>query len=815
MGCLLNRGTVFEMKKILFLILVSCLSVGLLAGAFLKVADAATPIFSDGFESGDFSAWNTSLGSLSINNQTVHTGIYSAENVLVGGPGGPWPPASIDALYFQPLSSVTNPIYMREYVYINSTTAPSTNGDYYAVGGFSASTEGNYGDGEICVINVARTLYWAVYYRDNSSYWGFSCSISSDNSTLDAHPVSIGWHSVELKHLTGTSGEEQLYLDGVSIIDHTVNNNDRTVANVVIGGSQATAKTSEKWNYYIDDVVVSSSYIGPIQYQLTMSTNYGTVSPANGSYAADSAVTLTATPPATSSGERYIWSGWIGSGAGSYTGSANPASVTMNSNITETASWEHQYYLTVSSAYGSVSSGGWYDAGSSAYAAVAPLTVAGTTGTQYVFTGWSGDASGTTSPSNAIIMDGPKTAVANWQTQYYLTVSSAHGTVGGAGWYDSGTSAQATTLLVVAGAAGTQYVFTGWSGDASGTASPSNAITMDGPKTAVANWQTQYNLTFAQSGVGSDFLGTIITVNGTNYDRTGFTTWANSSDIYTFSYAPQLVVAANSKQCLLTGVSGNSSASSFSVTQATTITGAYKTQYYFTAASAYDSPSPLSGWFDSGSSLNGFVASPVSGGSGVQYVCTGWSGSGSVPASGSASAVTFTISAPSTITWNWKTQYLVSFAVSPSGEGTTSPSGTNTWQDAGSISISGTGSYGFKFSSWATDTGNITFGNLNAGSTSATINGPGTITANLATVPTPTPTPTPTPSASPSPSPSPTVSPTQAPTNSPSSSPTQSPSAAYNIGTYAVIGVVVALILVGVVAAVIVIRKRHKPSTFK
>jgi len=741
MGCLLNRGTVFEMKKILFLILVSCLSVGLLAGAFLKVADAATPIFSDGFESGDFSAWNTSLGSLSINNQTVHTGIYSAENVLVGGPGGPWPPASIDALYFQPLSSVTNPIYMREYVYINSTTAPSTNGDYYAVGGFSASTEGNYGDGEICVINVARTLYWAVYYRDNSSYWGFSCSISSDNSTLDAHPVSIGWHSVELKHLTGTSGEEQLYLDGVSIIDHTVNNNDRTVANVVIGGSQATAKTSEKWNYYIDDVVVSSSYIGPIQYQLTMSTNYGTVSPANGSYAADSAVTLTATPPATSSGERYIWSGWIGSGAGSYTGSANPASVTMNSNITETASWEHQYYLTVSSAYGSVSSGGWYDAGSSAYAAVAPLTVAGTTGTQYVFTGWSGDASGTTSPSNAIIMDGPKTAV--------------------------------------------------------------------------ANWQTQYNLTFAQSGVGSDFLGTIITVNGTNYDRTGFTTWANSSDIYTFSYAPQLVVAANSKQCLLTGVSGNSSASSFSVTQATTITGAYKTQYYFTAASAYDSPSPLSGWFDSGSSLNGFVASPVSGGSGVQYVCTGWSGSGSVPASGSASAVTFTISAPSTITWNWKTQYLVSFAVSPSGEGTTSPSGTNTWQDAGSISISGTGSYGFKFSSWATDTGNITFGNLNAGSTSATINGPGTITANLATVPTPTPTPTPTPSASPSPSPSPTVSPTQAPTNSPSSSPTQSPSAAYNIGTYAVIGVVVALILVGVVAAVIVIRKRHKPSTFK
>ena len=52
-------------------------------------------------------------------------------------------------------------------------------------------------------------------------------------------------------------------------------------------------------------------------------------------------------------------------------------------------------------------------------------------GTQYVFTGWSGDASGSSSPSNPIIMNGPKTATANWKTQYYLTVSSAYGTVGG------------------------------------------------------------------------------------------------------------------------------------------------------------------------------------------------------------------------------------------------------------------------------------------------------------------------------------------------------------------------------------------------
>jgi hypothetical protein len=81
--------------------------------------------------------------------------------------------------------------------------------------------------------------------------------------------------------------------------------------------------------------------------------------------------------------------------------------------------------------------------------------------------------------------------------------------------------------------------------------------------------------------------------------------------------------------------------------------------------------------------------------------------------------------------------------------------------------------------------------------------------------PTPVTTPIHTPTPTPSPSPSPTVSPTHVPTASPSSSPSQSQSGAYSIGTYAVVGVVVALILVGVAAAVIVLRKRHKPQIFK
>ncbi len=798
-------------NKLMFPIIVAVLTIALLSPLLIEVAAAAIT-FSDGFESGNLNAWTSTYGALSLNNQTAHSGASSVQNNVVG---------DVENLYYHFLgNSLPNPIYLREYIYINSTSVPSTPGDYYEVGGFSTTQGGNFGDGEICVFNVAGTLYWGVYYVD-FRYPGFSFSISTTNTTATAHPVTLGWHSVELKELTSTNGEVQLFIDGQSILDVAgINNSVRIPANVVLGGSQSVAISDEKWNYYIDDMVVSDSYIGPTPLLLSTSSNFGTVSPPSGPFAEFSTVTITATAPVAAAGERYIWIGWNGSGIGSYTGTNNPASLTMGSPITEQAIWEHDYYLTVSSPNGTTTGTGWYSNGTSAFASVNPLIVAGAPGTQYVFTNWSGDASGTSSTSNAIIMNASRTAIANWKTQYYLNVSSVNGTVGGTGYYDSGTNATASlNSLTVLGSPGTQYIFTNWSGNASGNTSPSNNITMNGPKTAIANWQTQYNLTLAQSGVGLDFSGNVITVNGTSYNRAGFTIWANSSYIYTFSYSPQLLVAANSKQLILTGVGGNNSALFINVTQPTTITGSYKTQYYLTTTSANDSPLPANGWYDDGTSISAFVASPVSAGSGTQYVCTGWSGTGSVSASGSASALTLTISAPSTITWNWMTQYLVSFAVGHSGDGTTSPSGTNTWQDAGSISISGTPSYGFQFSSWTSDSGSITFANSYLGSATATINGPGNITANFAALPiaTPTPTPTrtptptttrtPTPSASPSPSPSPTLSPSPSPSTSPSPSRTQSSSDS-NLNTIYLVGSVVALILVGVLVTFIFLNRR-------
>jgi len=151
-----------------------------------------------------------------------------------------------------------------------------------------------------------------------------------------------------------------------------------------------------------------------------------------------------------------------------------------------------------------------------------------------------------------------------------------------------------------------------------------------------------------------------------------------------------------------------------------------------TATSAHDSPAPSGTTsYLNGTSITATVISPVPGPPGAQYVCTGWTGTGDVPASGSETTVTFTITENSTITWNWKTQYLLSFTVTPPEGGSTVPTGTDVWEDEGSLSISANASADYLFSQWSSNATSITFLDSNSSSTTATVEGPGTINANF------------------------------------------------------------------------------------
>ncbi|HWT02319.1 MAG TPA: Calx-beta domain-containing protein [Pyrinomonadaceae bacterium] len=106
-----------------------------------------------------------------------------------------------------------------------------------------------------------------------------------------------------------------------------------------------TAGTRYVWGSWSDGGAISHSVAptGNATYTATFATQHfltmsagagGTVSPASGWHNRGAGVSISATP---NSG--FSFGGWTGSGSGSFTGSTNPASVTMNGPVSETASF--------------------------------------------------------------------------------------------------------------------------------------------------------------------------------------------------------------------------------------------------------------------------------------------------------------------------------------------------------------------------------------------------------------------------------------------------------------------------------------------
>jgi hypothetical protein len=127
--------------------------------------------------------------------------------------------------------------------------------------------------------------------------------------------------------------------------------------------------------------------------------------------------------------------------------------------------------------------------------------------------------------------------------------------------------------------------------------------------------------------------------------------------------------------------SGTGTSVTFSISANSTITWTWSgqpVQRKLIVVSAHGNPSPAVGdsFYSDGSQVNASIASPVVEG-GITYLCTGWSGTGSVPTSGNGTSVSFAISENSSLTWNWLAQHnlslhlnsgwnMISFPVIPS-----------------------------------------------------------------------------------------------------------------------------------------------------
>ena len=208
--------------------------------------------------------------------------------------------------------------------------------------------------------------------------------------------------------------------------------------------------------------------------------------------------TLSVTSPQSgATGTQYLYSSW------SDGDSQTHIYTVPGTNQTVTANFTTQFYLTVTSLHDDPQGTGWYNSGTNANFSVTSPTEE-VNGTRYVFAQWNGDYSGD-NVSGSVIMNSPKEVIAGWNTQYYLTVTSSRDNPQGAGWYNSGTIANFSVTSPVAGATGTRYLFTLWSGDYSET-NTSGTIVMSSSKTVVANWQTQYFLSTTEN---PDYAGNV------------------------------------------------------------------------------------------------------------------------------------------------------------------------------------------------------------------------------------------------------------------------------------------------------------------
>jgi hypothetical protein len=369
----------------------------------------------------------------------------------------------------------------------------------------------------------------------------------------------------------------------------------------------------------------------------------------------------------------------------------------------------------------------WQSGSTHSFSFQSPLLAAGNS-KQYVWTGTSGLSS---SQSGSITVSDAGSVVGHYKTQYYLTLATNPSGItspSGAGWYDANSYASistASSVDIVSGSS--RYEFVNWTTtymtEIVSPSSASTSVLMDVAKTVTANYVTQYQVTFAQSGVGSDFTGTVATVDSTGYTVATLPTdfWWDSGSSHTFAFASPFIVSLG-KEYDWSSTTGLSTLQSQTLTISSpgSVTANYVvyTKYQITFnqtgvgtdftgtiisvdGTHYNVTSlPITFWWDSGSPHTFLFISPLDVNACKQYVWTTTSGlsmwrGGTVTASSSGS-----------VTGNYKTQYYLTLTTSPSG---VDPMGAG-WYDAGTSATVSTdafvnitpGSSRYRFNGWTT-----------------------------------------------------------------------------------------------------------------
>ena len=383
-------------------------------------------------------------------------------------------------------------------------------------------------------------------------------------------------------------------------------------------------------------------------------------------YTPGTIVTLIANP---ASG--YSFSNWSGDASGA----ASSVGVTMDADRSVTANFSQVCYtLTVDSNPSAGGSVGVSPApncnGGTQYTPGTTVTLTASANAGYVFTAWSGDASGA-APSVDVVMALDRAVTANFGPLCYTLTASPNPAGGGtvnaspAPNCNGGTQYTPGTTVTLTASANAGYVFTAWSGDASGTASSVDVV-MSAHRNVTANFDaTCYALTVSPSPAGGGTVNASPAPNcagapGKYTAGTLVRLTANANPGYAFSsWSGDASGAANPLDVTMSAdrsLTANFDATCFSLTVNPSPAG---------SGTVNASPAPNCAGVPSKYSMGTLITLTASANAG--YAFSSWSGS----LNSAANPASFTIAADSSVTANFDAScFSLSVNASPTAGGT-------------------------------------------------------------------------------------------------------------------------------------------------
>ena len=302
------------------------------------------------------------------------------------------------------------------------------------------------------------------------------------NRTLVANfaAIPVGNFAVVLSSAPvagGSTTGSGAYASGSNVAVTATPNTGYTFKNWTENGNVVSASSSYQFTLTGNRTLVANYNVIPAsQLALVLSSNpaIGGSTSGSGSYSSGTSVTAVA-----SANSGYSFTNWTENGNVVSTSANYTFAITTNRTLVANFA-VITYSLTTNATNGTAVASpnqAVYNSGSS-------VQVTATPNTGYVFTGWSGDASGSANPLT-VVMNGNKNITANFaSTAFTLNVTAVNGTVAknpNSATYNSGTVVQLTATP------NPGYSFTGWSDDASGNTNPLN-VTMNANKNITASF---------------------------------------------------------------------------------------------------------------------------------------------------------------------------------------------------------------------------------------------------------------------------------------------------------------------------------------